>query len=392
MERQKPLLVRITTVPISLRLLLKGQMRFMKEQGFEVVMISSNGKDADVLEELEGCEMITLPMERSVSPFKDLRSLFRLIRIFRNLQPDIVHTHTPKAGFLGMMAACITGVPIRLHTVAGLPWMESRGLAFFILKQIERLTALCAHRLYPNSAGLRQFLVDQKVGAPRKMKLLGNGSSNGIDCDYFSRAAVTAIDVTRLKREAHLEREGWVWVFVGRLVREKGLCELFHAFDRLSLQYPEDQLWLVGEEEPSRDPLPEAERNWMKMHLGVRRFGFQQDVRPYLAAAEVLVFPSYREGFPNVPLQAGAMECAMILSDINGCNEIVRNGENGLLVPPKEEDKLFQAMLDLRKDPPLRLRMASNSLRFIREQFDQKTIWNLILAEYHSFLEKRNKS
>lgn len=392
MERTKPLLVRITTVPISLRLLLKGQMRFMKEQGFDVVMISSEGKDAEVLEDLEGCEMITLPMERSVSLFKDLRALFRLIRIFRNLQPDIVHTHTPKAGLLGMLAARITGVPVRLHTVAGLPWMESKGLSFFILKQVERLTAFCAQQLYPNSSGLRQFLIDQKVASPRKLTLLGNGSSNGIDCDYFSRSAIVGMDVDRLKRESFLGRDGWVWIFVGRLVREKGLCELFHAFDQLSWQYPEDQLWLVGEEEPERDPLPEAERNWMKMHLGVKRFGFQQDVRPFLAAAHVLVFPSYREGFPNVPLQAGAMECAMILSDINGCNELVRDGENGFLVPAKDEGKLLQAMLDLRKDPQLRLRMAGNSLRFIRDQYAQETIWNLILSEYHRFLEKRNKS
>ena len=140
MERTRPLLVRITTVPMSLRLLLKGQMRYMKEQGYDVMMISSGGKDAESMEELEGCEMITLPMQRSIHPWRDLQSLFRLVRIFRNLQPDIVHTHTPKAGLLGMLAARIAGVPVRLHTVAGLPWMEYKGLAYVVLKQVERLT------------------------------------------------------------------------------------------------------------------------------------------------------------------------------------------------------------------------------------------------------------
>lgn len=389
MERTKPLLVRITTVPISLRLLLKGQMRFMKEQGFDVIMISSLGKDAEVLEDLEGCEMITLPMERAIHPLKDLQALYRLILIFRNLRPDIVHTHTPKAGLLGMLASLVTGVPVRLHTVAGLPWIDYTGFPLFLLKQAERLTAFCAHRLYPNSSGLKQFLLEQKIAPLAKMKLLGNGSSNGIDCGYFSRDAVAVFDVDRLKRDANVTDQTWVWIFVGRLVREKGLSELFQAFNTLSAQYPHDQLWLVGEEEPERDPLPEEDRNWMNLHVGIRRFGFQQDVRPYLAAAQVLVFPSYREGFPNVPLQAGAMECAMILSDINGCNELVRNGENGLLVPPRDERALLKAMLTLRRDPGLRERMAGNNRSFIREHYAQETIWKMILAEYHGFLKQK---
>ncbi|HMP88529.1 MAG TPA: glycosyltransferase, partial [Lacibacter sp.] len=296
----KPKLVRITTVPVSLRLLLRGQMQYMKERGFEVVMISSPGPDAALVEEQEGCEMITLPMERTIRPLRDLQALLRLTRILKNLQPDIVHTHTPKAGLLGMLAARLAGVPVRLHTIAGLPWMESRGPVRLLLKQMERLTAAMAHRVYPNSRGLLDFLREEGVAANGKFRLLGQGSSNGIDCTHFSRAAVDPARVQQLRTEAGLKDGGWVWIFAGRLVREKGIHELLEAFLQLLPQYPQDQLWLLGEEEPQRDPLAAADRERLHSHPSIRCWGFQPDVRPYFAAADVLVFPSYREGMPNV--------------------------------------------------------------------------------------------
>jgi glycosyltransferase involved in cell wall biosynthesis len=388
MHPVKPKLVRITTVPISLRLLLKGQMKHMKEQGFDVVMISSPGDDASMVEQQEGCEMITLPMERKVSLLADLQSLIRLKRILKNLEPDIVHTHTPKAGLLGMMAAKWAGVPIRLHTVAGLPWMESRGLSRFVLKTMERVTALFANRIYPNSKGLYDFLVREKVIRKKeKIKLLGNGSSNGIDCRHFSRQAVDEEVVNNIRITAQLKAGGWVWIFAGRLVREKGLHELLKAFVQIHTLYPDDQLWLLGEEEPERDPLQEADRLLMKSHTAIKYWGFQKDVRPYMAAADVLVFPSYREGLPNVPLQAGAMECALIVTDINGCNEIVENDQSGLIVQPKSIESLVQAMKKLRADELIKNQFAIAARERIQQLYSREHIWELIEGEYREMMK-----
>ncbi len=362
-------------------------MKYMKERGFEVVMISSPGADAELVEQQEECEMITLPMKRTISPFADLQALIRLTRILKNLQPDIVHTHTPKAGLLGMLAARLAGVPVRLHTIAGLPWMESRGLKRLLLRQLERFTASLAHRVYPNSTGLLQFLQEQRVApAPGKLKLLGNGSSNGIDCTFFSRNAVMPEQVAALRQQSGLQPGGWVWIFAGRLVREKGIHELLEAFLRVNESYPNDQLWLLGAEEPQRDPLAAEDRQLIASHLSIHAWGFQHDVRPYFAAADVLVFPSYREGMPNVPLQAGALECALLLSDINGCNEIVVEGENGFLFPTKDSKALFRAMQQVREDEALKTSFGVRSRERIQALYGREEVWRLIEEEYRSML------
>ena len=186
--QRKPKLVRITTVPQSLRLLLAGQMKFMKEHGFEVSMVSSEGDAIADLEKIEGCRHYSIPFRREISLGYDLVSMVKLIILLKKLKPDIVHTHTPKAGLLGMWAARIAGVPVRLHTIAGLPWMETKGLKRLLLIWMERLTAFPAHRVYVNSPNLKAYL-DQKKIAGTKLSVLLKGSSNGIDSHYFNKTA-----------------------------------------------------------------------------------------------------------------------------------------------------------------------------------------------------------
>jgi glycosyltransferase involved in cell wall biosynthesis len=312
------------------------------------------------------------------------------------LQPDIVHTHTPKAGLLGLMAARFAGVPVRLHTIAGLPWMEAGGISRLILKTMEQLTVALANRVYPNSKGLYTFLQKEKITRhPDRLKLLGHGSSNGIDCAYFSKDAIKQTEVEAIREQSGISESGWIWIFAGRLVNEKGIHELLTAFQAIHQQYPEDQLWLLGDEERKRDPLSTEDIQLMEQHPAIKRWGFQKDVRPFFAAADVLVFPSYREGLPNVPLQAGAMGCALIVTDINGCNEIVTHNETGFLVQPKKIEQLLSSMQAMRSQPALKDKFATQVREHIRAHYNRNEVWRLILEEYQywmSILQKKDSN
>jgi glycosyltransferase involved in cell wall biosynthesis len=387
----KPVLVRITTVPLSLKVLLKGQMRFMREQGFEVVMMSSDGPEIESLLEQEGCRHEVVHLTRRITPWKDLIALIKLTRRLRALRPEIVHTHTPKAGLIGMWAAKLAGVPIRLHTIAGLPWTESSGLMRKILIGVEHLTAFAATRIYPNSNQQMQFLKSHGI-AEKKMMVLGQGSSNGIDLERFTLTPALQEKAEALKQEVRLYKGAWIWVFVGRLVKDKGMAELMAAFRRFYRQFPEDQLWLIGAQEPELDPLDEKTLELLKTSKNVRCWGFQEDVRPFLAAANALVFPSYREGFPNVPLQAGALECALVLSDINGCNEIVEHEKDGYLVKPKDVNDLVYWLIKLREQDGKGAEFATGIREKIVANFDQRVIWSALLNQYKTLLQEKNKT
>ena len=362
-------------------------MHFMQEQGFDVTMISSDGPEVKEITQREQCKHIAVELTRKISPWKDLLSLIKLVMLFRKLRPAIVHTHTPKAGLIGMCAAKIAGVPVRLHTIAGLPWMEKEGVLRKLLVLIEKITAYCAVQIYPNSWALQKYLTQQNI-ATGKMKVLGNGSSNGIDCDFFSATPDIAKIAGQLLLEEEVSPDAWVWVFVGRIVKDKGIGELLDAFTAIQQVFPNDRLWLVGAEEPELDPLLPHHTAMLKENHGIRCWGFQKDVRPFLASAKVLTFPSYREGFPNVPMQAGAMGCALILSDINGCNEIVENESEGLLVQTKSVAQLSAAMFDLRNNPEKRDKLAAVIRNKIKAGYDQKMIWNSILNEYSYWLKQ----
>ena len=381
-----PKLVRITTVPVSLLVLLKGQMKYMSEHGFEVTMISSPGEEVPKLLEQEKCAHLPVMLTRKITPIQDFKSLIQLTRILKKIKPDIVHTHTPKAGLIGMWAAKLAGVPIRLHTIAGLPWVESSGIMRKVLIFVEKLTAFAAHEIFPNSFVQKKFMESLNI-AKGKMKVLGKGSSNGINTDHFSINDSILQAALHLKNQTKLSSTGWVWIFVGRIVKDKGIAELLDAFTELSLHFPEDQLWMVGAPEPDLDPLEEKHQLILKNHPQIKSWGFQQDIRPYLAAAKVLVFPSYREGFPNVPLQAGSMGCMLLLSDINGCNEIVEDGIDGKLIPTKHSNLLLNAMMDTRSNPDKTNAFAKKIQQKIIDNYNQNTLWQIMLKEYETRLK-----
>ena len=384
-------LIRITTVPLSLKVLLKGQLRFMASNGFDVKGVSSEGEELKEVRENEGIMMKVINMSRKITPFQDLKSLWEMWNFLRKERPQIVHTHTPKAGIIGMLAARLAGVPYRLHTVAGLPLMEATGIKRKILNFVEKLTYSSATRVYPNSKGLYDFILQNNFTQSNKLKIIANGSSNGIDTAFFSPDQVSETERVTLREKLNIQPDDFVFVFVGRIVSDKGINELIKAFSQLQTTENNEltgiKLLLVGGLESDLDPLnPEtlAEINQNKDIISV---GFQQDVRPFFAISDALAFPSYREGFPNVVMQAGAMGLPSIVSDINGCNEIIVEGENGLIIPPKNVEKLKEKMLTLAKDKNLYTKLKGNSRRMIENRYEQSVVWNALLEEYEGLLQ-----
>lgn len=379
----KPKLFRITTVPISLFFLLKGQLRFMN-QYYDVKGVSSEDEDGlrVAAEENEGVEIIPIEMTRTISPIKDLKSVWALYKLFKKEKPLIVHTHTPKAGTVGMLAARLAGVPNRLHTIAGLPLLEATGPKRRLLDLVEKATYACATKIYPNSKGLHDIILENKYTRAEKLKVIGQGSTNGIDTSHFDPAVLAEEDLQKLREEIGIQSEDFVFVFVGRLVQDKGINELLYAFQMLSEKISTVKLLLVGFFEKELDPLNFVSERILASNKSIIYVGFQKDVRPYFAISDALAFPSYREGFPNVVMQAGAMGLPSIVSDINGCNEIIIEGENGTIIPVKNETALYEAMLKFMEDKTYYNQLKQNARSMITNRYEQQVVWEALLEEY----------
>lgn len=374
-------LIRITTVPLSHDKLLGKQLTFMS-QYFEVIAVSSDENYLKKVAEKYGVKYHCVEMTRTISPFNDLRSVWKMYCFLKKEKPEIVHSHTPKAGIVGMMAAYFAKVPVRMHTVAGLPLLEATGIKRKILNFVEKLTYRFATQVYPNSVGLMEIIKKEKFCAPEKLKIIGNGSSNGIDVEHFNPAQLSENQIQNLKATLHISDSDFVFIFVGRLVKDKGIQELVAAFCNLHQKHPQIKLLLVGPLEQELDPLNTETLDKIQHNRNIISVGYQDDVRPYFAISQCLVFPSYREGFPNVVLQAGAMQLPAIVTDINGCNEIIENYKNGLIVPPKNIEYLQKAMEKLLCDTNIYLTLQQNARKIVASQYSQQKIWDNLLSEY----------
>jgi glycosyltransferase involved in cell wall biosynthesis len=327
-------------------------------------------------------------MSRQITPWKDLKAVFRLYWFLKKEKASIVHTHTPKAGIVGMMAAWLAGVPVRLHTVAGLPLMEAIGLKRQILNFVEKATYRFATKVYPNSQGLYDFIISEKLTSQQKLQMIGKGSSNGIDTAYFDPNLFTIQQNLELRSELNIATDSFVFVFVGRLVGDKGINELVEAYVQLKKALPsqETSLLLVGPFEQELDSLDQITLQEIERNPTIISVGYQQDVRPYFAMSDTLVFPSYREGFPNVVMQAGAMGLPSIVTNINGCNEIIAHKVNGIVIPPKDAVSLTAAMNELLCNEETITLLSSNARKMIVERYERQEVWEALLQEYQSLL------
>lgn len=372
-------LIRTSTIPASLENLLKGQLKMLSKY-YNVLAVSSPGDDMETIEEREGVRTIAIPMERRISLIKDFISLIRLIVLFAKERPDMVHSITPKAGLLSMLAAWITRVPVRMHTFTGLVFPTATGKMQKLLIVMDRLTCFCATHINPEGEGVKRDLVNYNITS-KPLHIIANGNVNGIDLEYFDKTPEVVEKACSYKKEGT-----FTFCFVGRMVRDKGINELVHSFLRLYQKDERVRLLLVGPFEKELDPvLPEVEEHILH-HPGICYMGYQNDVRPFLVASDALVFPSYREGFPNVVIQAGAMGLPAIVTDINGCNEIVLPDLNGVIIPSKDEQALYESMKYFASHPVEVERMAANARPLIASRYEQRIVWNALLDEYKSII------
>jgi glycosyltransferase involved in cell wall biosynthesis len=383
-----PKLIRITTAPISLKVLLSGQMRFMQQNGFDVVMVSGDGKELDEVIKNEDCRHHFIPMIRMMTPFADIRSLWLLYRFFKKEKPDIVHSHTPKAGLLSMLAAKFAGVKIRIHTVAGLRFITSKGFRRWLLIKMEKITGKAANHVWPNSVSLLNYIQKNKLVKKEKLEVIGKGSSNGIDLSRYSVSFLNNEKLQAIKKKLHYDDKLIYFLTVGRLVHDKGIDELVHAFINVYNNNKLVRLILVGAFEDEVDPVSDETKSFLQTHPGIILAGWSDEVEYYLSVAYALVHPSYREGFPNVLLQAGAMNCPVICSGIDGNIDIVEHEKSGLIFEVKNEKDLYQKMELALHNPAQIKQYAAQLLLKIEQYFNQPIVHQLLLQRYRDLLKE----
>lgn len=350
---------------------------------YEVVLLSSPGEELDDARTQYGVKTIAVPMERHISVLKDFVSLCRLIKVFFCERPDIVHSMTPKAGMLCMLAGWLTRVPVRVHTFTGLVFPTSTGLKRRILMFTDWLTCACATHVIPEGEGVKADLLNNGI-AKKPLQVLGYGNVKGVDLSYYVRSEELKVKSEELKTDGV-----FTFLFVGRIVRDKGINELVKAFQHLRSHNLNTRLWLVGAYEDSLDPISNETRQIIADNDGIEAVGVKRgdELLAYYAAADCFVFPSYREGFPNTVLEAGAMGLPSVVTDINGSREIINNGYNGLIVPPRDEQALFEAMTEMLENTEKRKKMATNARPLIAQRFEASFVRACLYDFYQRILQ-----
>ena len=384
-------LIRLTTVAGSLGGMFKGQLRFLNS-AYEVVGVASGKKVLDEISAREGIRTEHVEMRREIAPWQDLKSLFALTRLFLRERPYIVHANTPKGSLLAMWAAWMTRVPNRIYTVTGLRFETTTGKFRLLLKTMERLTCFFATKVIPEGDGVKATLLRERITHKPMSKIL-NGNINGIDLEFFKCTPEICARAKEIRHELGATEDSFVFSFAGRIVRDKGVNELVRAFSRLQKELAgtaDVKLLLLGDFEDALDPIADdARAEIFRENSGIFAPGFQSDLRPYYAATDAFVLPSYREGFPNVVLQAGAMSVPCIVSDISGCNEIIREGENGTIIPPRDADALYCAMKRFYDERKTTLpAMAARSRDLIASRYEQHAVWDATLEMYRNLTDK----
>ncbi len=368
-------IIRACTVAQSVGLFV-GLIPELREMGYEVVAVSSDGPELERVREAGG-KTVVVEMQRHISPLKDFRSLWRMIKVFRKERPAMVHSMTPKAGLLCMMAAWLCRVPVRVHTFTGLVFPTSTGLKRRVLMATDWLTCACATHIIPEGEGVKADLLNNGI-TKKPIHVLGYGNVMGIDLNRFDPENPEIAEAAKPLRKPGV----FTFIFIGRIVHDKGVDELVEAFSRLYKERQDIRLLLVGPAEDDLDPVSAQTKEIIRRCKGIEVIGSQKDVRPWLAASDCFVFPSYREGFPNVVIEAGAMGLPSIVTDINGSREIIIEGKNGTIIPSKNADALCEAMKLMATNNECREYLAKNARECIASRYEQSFVRQCVYDFY----------
>ena len=375
----KKKLFRITTVAGSINVLLRGQLKFLS-QAYDITAIASGSDILNVVATREGVSVKNIPMAREISPFLDIYSLFYLYFYFLKEKPYIVHANTPKASLLSMIAAFFAFVPHRVYMVTGLRFETTHGVIRFILISIERLTCFFSNKVIPEGKGVRDKLILYKITS-KPLSVIHNGNINGVDTRYFDKAMyLSKYDISPFLKY----KKDITFIFIGRLVKDKGISELYLAFKEFQKHGIDSSLILLGRYETSSNSLDATLVHDLKNDENVFSLGFQKDIRPFLAIADVFLFPSHREGFPNVLLQAASMSLPLISTEVNGANEVINDGVNGFLIPIGDYKSLLAKMLFFWQNKDQISIMGQKCREKAVNYFKQEDVWNEILNTYNN--------
>ncbi|MBI5570229.1 MAG: glycosyltransferase [Desulfomonile tiedjei] len=384
-------LVHVATIPLTISLFLRGQIPFMQNRGFEISVVCSPAPESDEIAAREGVRVYEVPMVRGIAPLADLLSLVRLWLLFRRIKPDVVHSSTPKAGPLAMVAGFFAGVPVRIYTLRGVMVDRRTGLARQVLRMMEWIGCRFADQVVAVSRSVAEVIVRGGMCSERKIVVLGRGSSNGVDAEHlFNPALVDSNEVSGLRTACRIPADATVIGFIGRIVHGKGIVELGAAWRNIRDRRDNTFLLIIGPEEP-QDPVPEEVLAQLKADPRVVMVDLvpREKMPLYYRLMDVIAFPTYSEGLPNVPLEAAAMKVPVVATRVTGCVDVVADSVTGTLVPVANADALAAALDAYLDDPDLRLRHGSAGRNLVLREFRPETVWQSLYERYMYLLRRK---
>lgn len=378
----------ISTIPTTIRAFFGDQLKFLQENDYDVTIITSSaislqdfGKDFP-----KGVKLYTVKMSRTISPLDDLRAFREISKLIEQGSFDIVQYVTPKAALLGSLASWRAKVPVRLYLMWGLYYITQVGFKRFIFKTIEKIVCKCSTTIAPDSKGNVKLAVEEGLCKADKIGVVSHGSANGVDTERFDpdRLAPFREDI---RNKHQIPLDAFVFGTIAAIVGDKGINELIAAFVEIAEKYPNTYLLYVGQT-AEKDPVKPETLEQIDNHKRIIHVGWQSEPEKYMAAMDVFVLPTYREGFGVVNIEASAMRLPVISTDVPGPQESIINGETGVLVPAREVPPLIEAMKMLMGRPLCLKKFGDAGRKRVQDLYEQKKLWLAILEHRKELLLK----